>query len=233
MKKNLFLAIIPARGGSKGIKKKNIIEVCGKPLIDYTIRPVLELVAEGIVDTCIVSTDDTEIADVSKTIGADVPFLRPAELSTDNAKSIDLMLHAIDFYEKKNINFDAVILLQPTCPLRTREDILEAINIFNSNNEDSLISVYKEEYINDLVMYKRNGNHGVPFSDQHNKGVRRQDHGASYVRNGAIYITTVEYLKTKKMIISDIPLIYEMPKERSMNIDTESDLNLLRNILCR
>lgn len=233
MKKLKFLAIIPARGGSKGIKKKNIVEVCGKSLIEYTIIPSLELVSHGVLDKCIISTDSDEIAEISKKIGAKVPFIRPENLSTDKAKSVDLILHSIDFYEKQGIYFDAVLLLQPTCPMKSKDDISNAIKIYTENHNDSLISVFREDYINNLVMYKKEGFLAQPLSAEHNQGVRRQDHGEHYVRNGAIYITDVEFLKKEKKIISDVPLMYEMPKERSINIDTQNDLDYLNWLLCK
>ena len=107
--------------------------------------------------------------------GAEVPFLRPDSISKDKSKSIEFILHAINFYEEKNIFFDAVLLLQPTSPMRDLALLKKAINLFKENNEDSLISCYKEEYINDLVMYKYGkGAKLKPLNIQHNKGVRRQ-----------------------------------------------------------
>lgn len=229
-----ILNIIPARCGSKGIKDKNIIDVCGKPLIAYSIELGLELKKHSFVDTVMVSTDCEKIATVAKEYGADVPFLRPENIANDTAKSIEYYLHAIDFYKQKNIKFDAVLLLQPTSPLRTFELLKSAIEIFKSEDKDSLISVYKEEYINDLVMYKNTSNVDLkPLNENHNKGVRRQDHGSTYVRNGAIYLTKVSHILEKQLIISDNPLFIEMKKSDSLNIDTIEDLNLVRKTLCK
>lgn len=224
-----ILTIIPARCGSKGIKDKNIIDICGKPLIAYSIELGIELKKNGLVDTVMVSTDCEKIANVSKAYGADVPFLRPESIANDTAKSIEYYLHALDFYDKGNIEFDAVLLLQPTSPLRTFELLKKSIEIFKNENKDSLISVYKEEYINDLVMYKNTSDVDLkPLNENHNKGVRRQDHGSIYVRNGAIYITKVSYILEKELIISDNPLFVEMKKSDSVNIDTHEDLELLK-----
>ena len=229
-----ILTIIPARCGSKGIKDKNIIDVCGKPLISYSIDLSLELKKDNLVDTILVSTDCEKISNIAKEYGADVPFLRPENISNDTAKSIEYYLHALDFYKKQNISFDAVLLLQPTSPLRTFELLKNAIVIFKSKNKDSLISVYKEEYINDLVMYKNTTDVDLkPLNKNHNKGVRRQDHGSIFVRNGAIYLTKVSYILEKQLIISDNPLFIEMKKNDSLNIDTIEDLELVRKTLCK
>ncbi len=225
-----YLVIIPARGGSKGIKDKNIIDLGGKPLIEYTIAPTLQLLEAGLIERMVVSTDSPSIAEISKQLGADVPFLRPPELSTDTAKSIDYVFHALQFFEQQPILFDAVMILQPTVPLRTYRDMVAAIEIFEAHSGESLISVYQEDYICDLVMYKKEGDAAIPLNPLHNKSVRRQEHGASYVRNGAVYITSVAYLRETRQIISDQPLCYEMPKIRSINIDTWADLLLARAV---
>lgn len=228
------LTIIPARCGSKGIKDKNIIDVCGKPLIEYSIKQALALQKNALVDTVIVSTDCEKIANISRKLGVEVPFLRPDELASDTSKSIDFIIHALSYYKNKSIDFDIVLLLQPTSALRSFEILRNAINIFKKSKEDSLISVYKEEYINDLVMYKNTSEINLkPLNELHNKGVRRQDHGSIYVRNGAVYLTKVKYLEKYKQIISDNPLFIEMKKNDSVNIDTLEDLEVLRNLLCK
>lgn len=229
-----ILTIIPARCGSKGIKDKNIIDVCGKPLIAYAIELALKLKSSNLVDTVVVSTDCEKIANVAKKYGADVPFLRPENIANDIAKSIEYYLHTLDFYKQQDIDFDAVLLLQPTSPLRSFELLKSAIEIFKKEDKDSLISVYKEEYINDLVMYKNTSDVDLkPLDENHNKGVRRQDHGSTYVRNGAVYLTKVSYVLENKLIISDSPLFVEMKKSDSLNIDTIEDLELVRKILCK
>jgi CMP-N,N'-diacetyllegionaminic acid synthase len=227
-----ILTIIPARGGSKGIPKKNIIDVNGKPLIAYTIEPALQVMQQGFVDKVIVSTDSEEIAAVAKSYGAEVPFLRPEHISGDKAKSVDFMQHALDFYHSEGIIYDAVLLLQPTSPLRNASDLIAAINTFQESNNDSLISAYEEAYINDLVIYKlaEDGKTSIPVSPLHNKGVRRQDHGSLYVRNGCIYISSAGLIK-KGLVIGEQPLMYIMDKNRSVNVDTPEDLELLRKFL--
>ena len=227
-----ILAIIPARGGSKGIPNKNIINVSGKPLIAYTIEPALKALKLGIIQELVVSTDSTAIADVATGLGVKVPFLRPSDLATDQSKSIDLIQHALDYFAANNQTFDAVLLLQPTSPLRHLQDIINAIESYKQSNNDSLISVYKEEYINDLVLYhlESDGKTSKPLNDLHNKGIRRQDHGHVYVRNGCIYMTSTSLIQSG-FVIGEKPLLYIMEKKQSINIDTPEDLEIIKAYL--
>lgn len=222
------LAIIPARGGSKGVPRKNILEIKGKPLISYSIEAGLEAKKRGAIDELVVSTDDEEIAEISKKAGAKVPFMRPDYLSSDTAKSVDVMIHAYEYYKEQGNEFDAILLLQPTAPLRTADNICEAMNIFSKSKASSLISCYKEEYICDLVSYHKDGDFALALNPEHNRGGRRQDLPDIYVRNGAIYITSVEQMISNKRVFDDRPAMYIMPKEDSVNIDCMDDVELLR-----
>ena len=204
-----------------------------KPLIAYTIEIALKLKLKKLLSDFIVSTDCQKIADISKSYGAKIPFLRPKKMAGDKAKSIDYVLHSIDYFKTIGIRFDAVIILQPTSPLKSFEDVKNAILIFNKNNKDSLISAYREDTINQLIMYRKKNNVAIPLSGKHNKGIRRQDHGSIFVRNGAIYITKTKYIKKEKKIVSNKPLIYEMSKMESINIDTHEDLKFVKSILCK
>jgi CMP-N,N'-diacetyllegionaminic acid synthase len=230
---NKILAIIPARSGSKGIKNKNIIGVDNKPLVFYTINPALKMKKNGLVNEVIVSTDSSKIADISKKLGASVPFLRPEIISGDKAKSVDFILHAIEYFEKKGIFYDYVILLQPTSPLRKYEDIKDALELYLKSKNDSLISVYCANGIIESIIYTKEGNTARPVLSRHNKGVRRQDAKKIFVRNGAIYIVSVKYIKRNYRIISDRPILFEMPEKRSLNIDTKEDLKKLHKIICK
>lgn len=227
-----IICIIPARGGSKGIPKKNIIDVNGKPLISYSIEPAIKAKELGLVDKVIVSTDSEEIANISAEYGAEIPFLRPEDISGDKAKSVEFIKHALEYYNNLGIKYDAVLLLQPTSPLRTLEDLVDSINLYINSTNDSLISAYEEEYINDLVIYKMadDGKTSIPVNQLHNKGVRRQEHGSLYVRNGCIYISSVELID-KGFVIGEAPLMYIMEKNKSVNVDTFEDLELLRKLL--
>ena len=129
--KKRYLGVIPARGGSKGIPKKNIKDLNGEPLIAYTIKATNKAIDESILDRCIVSTDNDEIATISRQYGADVPFMRPDYLGGDTVKSVDVILHALSFLEEHGEHYDAVVTLQPTSPMRTAEDIIEGIRMFD------------------------------------------------------------------------------------------------------
>ena len=223
-----YLFVIPARGGSKGIPHKNIVDVGGKPLIAYSIQAARQALAGGVQGDMVVSTDDLDIARIAEAYGGNVPFSRPADISDDNAKSIEFLTHALDFYASRNRFFEATILLQPTSPLRTVQDILQAVDLYESTGQPSLISAYREDYICDLVSYRQRGNIAEAVSPLHNAGIRRQEHEKLYVRNGAIYITSVAYLQQARQLICDTPALYVMPKSRSINVDTLEDLELLR-----
>lgn len=228
---NGYLIVVPARSGSKGIKNKNIVDLCGKPLINYTLEPLRNLRDKGEIDEYIVSTDSPIIAAKSELVGAKIPYLRPAELAEDTTKTVDVILDIISFLEQSNVVYKGVVLLQPTSPLRKEVDIIEAIRLFDSSQSESLISVYLEEHLNEMMIYKRNGNVAIPFNANHNKGMRRQDIDRFYIRNGAIYITSIKYLKENRSLISDNPLLFEMPKERSVNIDSADDLRQAEEML--
>ncbi|MCD4792905.1 MAG: acylneuraminate cytidylyltransferase family protein [Bacteroidales bacterium] len=227
-----YLAIIPARGGSKGIKNKNIIDIKGKPLLYYTINPALQLLKENIISKLILSTDSKKIAEIGAEYGVNVPFIRPADISGDKAKSFSYVMHALNYYEKQEIYFDAVIILQPTSPLRNYSDISGAINLFNeTKNRKSLISCYDDETINELILYKKDNNFAIPLHPNHNKGVRRQEHDNIFIRNGAIYIVSTEFIKQTNQLFDETPLMYEMPKSRSINLDCREDLKILKRSL--
>lgn len=230
-----ILAVIPARGGSKGIPRKNLADLCGRPLIAWSIEAGLALRAAGAVERCIVSTDDHEIAEVSRQLGAEVPFMRPSLLAGDDAKSIDVILHAIDWAEASGMRPEAVLLLQPTSPQRDVASISAAITGFlTQHRADSLISCYQEDYICDLVMYRDSGDGFLrPLSQDHNRGIRRQQHGAIMVRNGAVYLTRVSYLRSARRIVCDRPMLLRMSKRESVDLDTPEDLEILRRLACR
>jgi len=229
-----ILGIVPARGSSKGIPKKNLVDIGGRPLIAWSIGTGKELLAKGALTRCIVSTDSEEIADVAQKYGADVPFLRPAEAATDTAKAIAYVLHALDTLEPADGAYDAVMLLQPTSPQRETAVIVDAVSRFRTSDADSLIACYREDYINDLVMYEDEGNGRLkPKNPNHNKGNRRQDHGPTMVRNGALYVTRTPYLRATGQLVCDHPMLLRMSKNDSINVDTSEDLVLLRALLCK
>ncbi len=155
-----------------------------------------------------------------------MPFIRPAELSSDKSKSADLMIHAVNFYREQGEYYDDIVLLQPTSPLRRGEDIIGAVALYDRKQGTSLVSCYREESVSEYNSYYRNGDMGIARHQDHNKGKRRQELPELYVRNGAVFITDVQYLLRSELVISDEPVLYVMPAERSMNIDTQYDMEL-------
>lgn len=222
-----FLAIIPARGGSKGILNKNIMDICGKPLIAYTIEAGKK---SKYIDEILVSTDSDAIKDIAQQYGANVPFLRPENLSNDSAKSIDLVLHAIDFYENNNMCYDYVILLQPTSPLRTFEHVDEAIEKLMKSNRSSLVSL-REANENPVIMRSIENEKLKKVVSFEGPNLRRQDLPIFYLLNGAIYINSNDMLVHKKKFVDEDSMPYVMSKESSVDIDTMLDAKLVELII--
>ena len=133
-----FIGLIPARGGSKSIPRKNLVNLCGKPFLAYTCQAALECSS---LSSVILSTDDEEIADVGKNLGVTVPFLRPAHLSSDTSSTVSVLQHALSYLEGQNITATALVLLQPTSPLRTSQHIQEAIDLFLKTGAESVVSL--------------------------------------------------------------------------------------------
>ena len=221
------LAVIPARGGSKGVPRKNIRPVCGKPLIAYTIEAALA--ARQLFHRIVVSTDDFEIAQVAQDFGAEVPFVRPAELATDGAPTCPVLQHAVGFVEQKDkIRLDWVMLLQPTDPLRSVEDIENSLELASQGGCDSVISVTQVFAVHPILMKRIDDERLLPYCLDENEGTRRQDYQPpAYMRNGAIYLTSRDVLMERNSIWGDIIRPYVMPPERSVGVDSELDLKLV------
>ena len=228
IEKNKIVALIPARGGSKGIKNKNIIDLCGKPLISYTIQAALE---SKYIDKVIVSTDSQEIADVAIKYGAEVPFLRPGELASDTSKTIDAVMHAVGELEKRKEQYDILILLQATQPLRTADDIDSAIELFIKNKGQSLVSVSPVE--DNPILIRTIDNLGRMNSILPMKSTcRRKDMPLYYRVNGCIYINLISELDLNTSF-NDNKIPYIMPKERSVDIDEIKDLLIAQYYISR
>lgn len=220
------LALIPARGGSKGIPGKNIIDLCGKPLIAYSIQAGLD---SAYVDDVVVSTDSEEIASVAKEYGASVPFIRPDELASDTAKSIDVILHAVEWLKDNGQTYDIFILLQPTAPLRTSADIDAAMEKFVAEGMQGLISVAKVSE-SPVLMRTIASDGRLERIVAANDNLRRQEMPEYYVMDGSIYIIRIDELN-KNTNFGDSPIPYVMPPERSVDIDEYEDLERARQKL--
>lgn len=225
------LAVIPARGGSKGVPHKNIRPVGGKPLIAYTLETALA--ARGLLHRVVVSTDDPAIADVARAYGAEVPFLRPPELAADRAPMIPVLQHAVQFVEDgEQQRMDWVLLLQPTAPLRTVADIEAALRLAQAGGCDSVISVVQVFAVHPMLMKRIENDRLLPYCLEEKEGTRRQDYQPpAYMRNGMIYLTRRDVLMEQASIWGAVIRPYVMPEERSINVDSELDLKLLEFVL--
>jgi CMP-N,N'-diacetyllegionaminic acid synthase len=218
------LGIIPARGGSQGVKNKNIKPLNGKPLIEYSI----DAAADSKLYTFIVSTDDVKIKEVAENANALVPFLRPNELASDTAKSIDVAVHALEIMENMNkTTYDAIMLLQPTAPFRTSADIDACIDLMEKNpSADSVISVVDVNAHHPARMkYLEDGWLIDPDFCEKYENQNRQELRPMFLRNGAIYLTKRDTLLNKSYK-GNRCLAYEMEEVRSVNIDTMFDFEL-------
>ena len=210
-----LLALIPARGGSKGIPRKNIRELCGKPLIAWSIEAAQKASS---VDQIVVSTDDEEIADIARSYGAEVPFLRPAELARDDTPGIAVVHHAL----KQFPAVKQILLLQPTSPLRSAEDIDGIVNMFRKQQNPSAISICESpKHPNWMLSCGEDGKLS-PFMDAP-IATRRQDLPKVYVVNGALYLAKTEWLRQACSFLSPETIGYLMPPELSFDIDTLLD----------
>lgn len=222
-----ILAIIPARGGSKRLPKKNLLPLDGTPLIGWSIK---EAKRSKYIDTLIVSTDSTEIQEVARAFGAETPFLRPSELAADETRSIDVVTHALKFYGEKT--YDCVILLQPTSPLRDVEDIDSAIEYFFEKDATSVIGVCEAEHSplwsNTLDEDRSMDN----FLDQKYNNSRSQDLPIYYRINGAFYMSeTDSVLNNETFFVTHDIYAYVMSQEHSVDIDTFIDFTTAEAIL--
>lgn len=222
------IAVIPARSGSKGLKDKNIKELCGKPLLVYSVEAALR---SGIFDKVHVSTDSTEYQEIAQHYGADVPFLRSEELSSDNASTWDGMRFVLEEYKRRGEAFDAIAVLQPTSPLRTAEDIAGAYAFFREKEANMISSVCEMEHSplwsnvlpEDLSMEN--------FEDEKLAFLPRQKLPTYYRENGAIYMLKTAHLFAAQNIYKDKCYAYIMDRNHSVDIDTELDFLIAETIL--
>lgn len=213
------LVIIPARGGSKGIPGKNIKPLGGIPLIGYSINVAKKIVPIG--DIC-VSTDDANIAKVAQSFGIEVPFLRPASLATDHSGSREVMLHAVDYYKRKGICYDTIILLQPTSPFRTEDDVRRCIDAY-SEDTDMAVTVKPASSNPYYNCFETDENGYLKISKGDGLYTRRQDAPSAWEFNGAVYVINVASLQSMPMGKFSRRVAVEMPAERSIDLDTMLD----------
>jgi CMP-N,N'-diacetyllegionaminic acid synthase len=222
MSAETVLGLITARGGSKGLPRKNVLQVGGKPLIAWTIEAALN---SRVVSRVVLSSDDDEIIKAAKAWGCTVPFRRPEHLASDTATSMDVVLHAIEEVP----GFDYVMLLQPTSPLRTSQDIDEAFEILKSEQAPSCVSVTEAEQ-SPYWMYQLDER--AKLQSVLPTGAaphRRQDLPTVYVLNGAIYVARIDWLREVRSFITNDTTAYIMSKRNSLDIDTDEDFQIFRS----
>lgn len=224
-KENKILAIIPARGGSKGIPRKNIINLVGKPLIEYTIEAARK---SEYIDCVFVSTEDEEIASISERAGAYVPFFRPKELALDTSKTIDAIMYSIRNLSDIGERYDTLVLLQATQPLRTTDDIDSAIQKFFESGCRPLASVCEVDD-NPVLIRTIQNNQLVRLLDVQST-VRRQDMPKYYRVNGCIYINSISQLD-ENTSFNDNEYPYIMDRDRSIDIDEMRDVYLAKHYI--
>jgi N-acylneuraminate cytidylyltransferase len=218
------LALIPARGGSKGLPGKNLRALGGKPLIQWSIEAAQR---SRFVTRVVVSSDDPTILTAARAAGAETPFVRPAELAQDDTSSIDVVFHALDQLPP----FDWVVLLQPTSPLRTSEDIDQALARCFAANAPACVSVTETPALPWWMFRLDAAGRLVSLLDEGQRPQRRQDAPMLYSLNGALYVAQVEWLRQSRRFLTDETLAYVMPPERSVDIDTALDFRLAECLL--
>lgn len=225
--KKKILAIIPARSGSKGLPGKNIKEICGKPLIYWTIKSAKE---SKYIDDIVISTDSEEIATVAKKLGARVPFLRPKELAADDTPSFDVIKHVLD---NNSENMDYIVLLEPTSPLRTSDDIDNAIVSLLGNREaTSLVGICKTESQNPAFLINCNSENFISgYENKNIKSLRRQDIQDVFFLEGSIYLSQTKALLQNKTFYHEKTIGYEFPKWKSLEIDDIYDFIMVEALM--
>jgi CMP-N,N'-diacetyllegionaminic acid synthase len=218
------LAIIPARGGSKGIPRKNLREIGGKPLIAWAIEAGRK---SQYIDRLILSSDDLEIISVAQSWSCEVPFVRPAELAKDETPGIEPVLHTLKALTEK---YDYIVLLQPTSPLRLAEDIDSCLETCLNHQAPACVTVTEVDQ-SPFWMYRlNNSRHLVPLIDQEDSFTRRQDLPQVYILNGAVYVAQTAWLQQQRTFVTAETVACVMPRERSLDVDAEWDLQICESL---
>ena len=223
------LYVIPARGGSKGIPGKNIKPLAGKPLIEYSIDVARALANDE--DIC-VTTDDNAIIETVERTGLKVPFVRPAELSTDQSGTYEVLLHALDFYESKGVHYDTIVLLQPTSPFRIVDDVKACLELY-SDDIDMVVSVKQAATNPYYNAFEIDDNGFLHISKGEGNFTRRQDAPKVWEYNGAVYVINVESLRKMPLGKFTRRRMYEMSAERSIDLDTPTDWLIAETIITK
>ena len=224
------LGVIPARGGSKGVPRKNIRPICGKPLLQYTAEAAL---AARSLSRVILSTEDEEIAEVGQNCGLEVPFLRPVELALDETPTLPVIQHALRWVESRGESFDAVCLLQPTNPLRRPEDIDGCIELLETTDADAVVTVLPvpPEY-NPHWVYLHGKDGLLRLSTGESSPIaRRQDLPSAFHREGSVYVTRRQVVVDQNSLYGKRLVGYLLDPNRCVNIDGPEDLERAEAIL--
>lgn len=222
------IAIIPARSGSKRLKNKNIMALKGKPMIVYTIEAAIN---SNLFDEIMVSTDSHEYADIAKSFGAKVPFMRSAEQASDQASSWDVVKEILREYKKRNQEFNVAVLLQPTSPLRTSEDIQEAYKIFVNKGANAVVSVCEVDHSPLWTNILPEDNSMEHFLQKGIVTKPRQELESYYRINGAIYIVNIEYLLKSESIYDEKCYAFKMSRRNSIDIDDLLDFRIAETLI--
>ena len=223
-----MIAIIPARSGSKGLPNKNIRLLNGKPLLAYSILQAQET---GIFDEIFLSTDSQEYADIARPYGANAPFLRSGELASDSASTWDCVVEALEQYSRIGKEYDLCVVLQPTSPLRTAQDIVNTLKKMLLNNADSVVSVCEADHSPLLCNTLPENQSLKDFIRPEITSKTRQELPTYYRINGAIYAVRTSFFLNAQTIYDGNSLAYVMPRERSIDIDTLFDFSLAECLL--
>lgn len=219
-----LIGLVPARGGSKGIPRKNLAPCAGRPLLAWTAEAGI---ASGVLDRVLLSTDDAEIAEAGRQMGLEAPFLRPADLANDAAPMLPVMRHALAYARDEGSEVEAVVLLQPTSPLRTARHIMEAVELFRASGAETLVSTQRvpHQFTPASIMRESEGRL-LPFLGGEVGPLRRQEKALLFARNGpAILIVSARTLDSDRLY-GDFTIGYEMDERASLDIDAPADLAL-------
>ncbi len=217
---NKILAIIPARSGSKRLQNKNLMNFCDKPLVSYSFIAANK---SKYIDSTIISSDSNKIIQIAEEYDVKAPFIRPKKLSEDKTAMFPVIKHAIENIDE---SFDLVVLLQPTSPLRTADDIDNALQKFTKHNAKALISVNKVDHPIEWIISQKNNIPLGSYAKNFNSDKRSQDYKDSFILNGAIFISRIDELLSKKTFFTEETIIFSMKKSHSIDIDNEDDFRL-------